>query len=134
MNGIDTSNFAYLGTTVQHPLSLSSTGKASLVSGTRTIAQSIRFILGTRLGSFFGYPNLGSKLYLLLFEISDSVFQSLAKTFIRDAIESQENRVSFIDCGFIRNNQISISIIVQYRILSSNEIGQLTFPFERKNA
>lgn len=130
MNGIDTGNFAYLGTTIQHPLSLTYTGKASLVSGTRTIHQSIKFILGTRKGGIWGYPNIGSRIHLLLFETSDSIFQSLAKTYIREAIEGQENRVTFIDCGFVRTSETAVSIIVQYRILSSNEIGQLSFPFE----
>jgi phage baseplate assembly protein W len=133
MQSIDTSNFSYLGTTIRFPYSLTSRGTALLSSGSQCIVQSILFILGTRKGSFWGYPNIGSNLHLLLFEKNDNVFQSLAKTYIREAIESQEQRVQYIDCGFLRTGPDSISIIVRYRILSSSEVGQLDFPFSRRS-
>jgi phage baseplate assembly protein W len=133
MQGIDTSNFSYLGTTIRFPYSLSNRGTASLTTGVQCIVQSILFILGTQKGSFWGYPNVGSNLHLLLFEKNDNIFQSLAKTYIREAIEGQEQRVRYIDCGFLRTGPSSISIIVRYEILSSREIGQLDFPFSRRS-
>jgi|GEM_PF-1773273 phage baseplate assembly protein W len=127
--GIDNVGYSYLGQTVVSPITLIN-GSATLVLGVPSVIQSILFALNTPKGSLFMRPEYGSRIHLLLFQPNDDVLQDLGKLYIQECIRENEKRVAFVDSKFQRSDS-NASFIITYRILSSNELGVLTYPFNK---
>lgn len=130
VTGIDIKGYSYLGASVQSPLNVVD-GSARLVIGVDAVIQSIVFALNTPLGSLFFRPEYGSKLHLLLFQPNDNIIADLGKTYIQQAINNNESRVEFVNSSFVRNND-EANFVITYRILASNELGILRYPFYKK--
>lgn len=81
------------------------------------IKNSIKNILLTPRGSLPGKPNFGSDLYKILFSQMDHLTESMAKRFVKSALQEFEDRVSIIDIS-IKNveefNKIVIDLLFTY--------------------
>ena len=128
-NGIDNSGYAYFGTSVISPITLTA-GRAQLTTGTPTVVQSILFALNTPKASLFMRPEYGSRLYLILFQPNDDIVSDLGKLYIQECIRDNEKRVAYVNAKFTRTNN-GASFVITYRVLASNELGVLTYPFNR---
>jgi uncharacterized protein len=122
-------NLTYLGTALKSPLSIER-GRALTVGGTETVRQAIERLLSTPKGSVFFNRAYGSRLQSLLFETNDAVLSGLIQHFILEAIENFEPRVKFIDAKIDVQDNVC-RCFIRYRILASNEIDSLIYPFYR---
>lgn len=122
--------FAYLGTALTSPLSIER-GRATIVSKTKTVKQAIERLLGTPRGSVFFNRAYGSRVDELLFEPNTTVLTGLLRHYIHEAIAEWEPRVKFIDMD-IRVEDNRCDCFIRYRILASNEVDALIYPFYRK--
>ena len=121
--------FQYLGSALKSPLSIQR-GKVTTVSGTETVRQAIERLISTPKGSIFFNRQYGCRIEEMLFENNTDVAAEMIKFFIYEAIRDFEPRVKFIDMETsIEDNRINC--IIKYRILATNEIDSLVYPFYR---
>ena len=123
-------NYAYLGTAIKTPLSILPNGRAEIVQSTETVRQAIERLLSTPKGSLFFNRQYGSRLESLLFETNDTILSAMMKQYILEAIRDFEPRVKFLDAQ-ITIDENRCNCYIRYRILASNEIDAMIYPFYR---
>ena len=122
-------NLDYLGTALKSPINIVK-GKPTIVSGSETVRQAIERLLGTPRGTVFFNRQYGSRIDELLFESNDTILIQLLRQFIFEAIRDWEPRVKFISIETLQESD-KILCSVKYRILASNEVDALVYPFYR---
>lgn len=125
------SNLKYLGQSLYYPLNLSN-GKAIMADSLRSVNQSITCILGTDQGTKFFMPEFGSRISDLSFEQNDEVLIPMLRLFISESISRWEKRVKLVDIDFERDDEVKLICNIRYKILQSNEIESLIYPFYTK--
>ncbi len=128
--------YAYLGKAENFPTTITSTGGITLVAGFNLIKQSIIRILETGLGTVFFNRSWGSRLRNSVYEPNDDMLISQLDLFIQEAIEEHEKRVEYIstDYAFFRTvDKNWVQCTINVRILQSNEIDSLVWPFYRNS-
>lgn len=124
---------SYLGQAIKYPLQLTN-GTIQLQSGSALVAQSIKTILSTPVGSVFSNREFGSRIKELVFEPNDTLLVNLLTHVIADAVAKWESRVQFITASFSFDYDNGlINCMVVYRLLSSNEINAVLFPYQRNS-
>ncbi|MBK4728862.1 GPW/gp25 family protein [Oxynema sp. CENA135] len=83
----------YLGTGWSFPLKVNLQGSIQLSSSSTNIEESIRIILGTRLGERVYRPNFGSRLSELVFAPMNTQTLLLIRLYVEEAIQMWEPRV-----------------------------------------
>lgn len=63
-------------------------GSTQILHGNKKVADDIRNLLTTPLGTRFNFPLYGSKLHTLRFQLMDETFESLVNIYIAEAINS----------------------------------------------
>ena len=100
------------------------------------IHESIIQILGTRIGERFMRPDFGSRLHELVFEPNDSVLKSMIRHYVIEAIRKWEKRVVITDVTFEtspeRVDLHELSVRIHYRLIQSQVVGNMVFPFYRE--
>jgi hypothetical protein len=103
---------------IKQPIDKGRNGFFTPCYGKETIRNSIITILLTRLGERVYMPEFGSKLYELVFEQTDHVFQILAREYVFEALARWEPRIEIL--ALITTFQEHTSrITLQYRIRQS---------------
>lgn len=123
-------NYAYLGTAIKTPLSILGNGRAETIGSTETVRHAIERLLSTPKGSVFFNRLYGCRLEELLFETNDTVLSAMIRQFILEAIRDWEPRVKFLDAQITIDDNVC-NCYIRYRILASNEIDALVYPFYR---
>ena len=107
--------------------------------GTRTsaahdhIGESIRQILGTRVGERFMRPDFGSRLHELVFEPNDAILKSLVKHYAIEAIQRWEKRITLTAVTFDEGSEgNTLMVRIAYRVIQSHTEGNLVYPFYRE--
>lgn len=123
-------NTDFLGKGFAFPLQVNQTGGIKASAQAEKIAESIRIILGTQQGERLMRPNFGSNLKRLLFAPNTAATASLAQHYVEEAIRTWEPRVS-LEAVTVENENSSamLRIRISYRIRSTNEPGNLVYPF-----
>lgn len=125
---------SYLGVGIKYPYSIDEFGAIELQSDKDLVKQSIIRILSTKKGSVFFNRKFGSYVSELLFEPNDTVLFELLDFHIIEAIEEWEKRVEIIS-NQIKINELNskrIDVVINYRILASNEVDSFIYPFYRE--
>jgi phage baseplate assembly protein W len=99
--------------------------------GIEHVKESIRQILGTPIGSRVMRRDFGSRLRQIVFEPNDSTLDTLIEHYVREAIERWEKRVIVGPVTVIHAEREAgkVEIGVQFRIIQTNVVGNLVYPF-----
>lgn len=124
---MDSLNY-YFGVSYEYPRRFNSQGSVALAGGIESINQSIRSRLTVKRGSRFLNRSYGSDLHRLVFESNDSVFKSLARYFIQEALVP-EKRIFLTSVEFEQVDSSQVNISINYVLRSTNEPGTLIYPF-----
>lgn len=92
------------------------------------IRSSIYNILTTRKGERVFVPEFGTNLHKLLFEPGDAVTKKLIKQTVTEDVTRWERRVSVSNVR-VSTQEYQISVYVEYRILSNDQIETLAVDF-----
>lgn len=121
---------AYLGRGWSFPLRVNLQGNLQTSFAIRNIEESIRIILGTKLGERVYRPNFGSRLSELVFAPMNTQTLLLIRIYIEEALEMWEPRIVLegidTDPDPLRGR---IDITIRYRPKDSYESRSLVYPF-----
>lgn len=133
-------SFDFLGKGLKYPFQFQSVSGGTEVSAATSqehehIRESFLQILGTRPGERFMNPEFGSRLHDLVFEQNDEVLKGLIRHYVIEAIKRWEKRVVISDVSYASGSekidQNILLIHISYRLIRSQEEGNLVFPFYR---
>jgi len=100
------------------------------------INSAIEFILSVALGTRFFMPDFGSNLHRLLFEPNDDILADSLRVFISEALNKWEKRISLLSIDVVTTkdelNQHIARVIINYKVVSSQQIGNYVYPFVRR--
>lgn len=113
-------------------LGLNAAGGVEMIAGDASVRQSIMLLLSTMPGERVMRPGYGCSLQRLLFAANDATTAGLAIYYVRQAIERWEPRVAIVrlDAGPAPGRPASLMIELDYRVLSTNQLDQLSFAFD----
>ncbi len=119
-----------LGKGFAFPLQTNSVGGIKASEQRQKIEESIRIILGTQHGERLMRPTFGANLKRLAFAPNTAATANLAHFYVEDALRTWEPRV-LIEELTIQNDNASARLLIniRYRIKSTNEQGNLVYPF-----
>lgn len=108
-------------------------GSVKYNSGVEHINQSIRHILGTRIGTRFFLPEFGSKLYSLIFEPNDEILKELIIQYSMEALEQWEPRITNIQVTpYVKTFENLVPVRIDYQLINTNIVHNYVFPFNRQ--
>jgi uncharacterized protein len=120
----------FLGRDTRFPIS----GKFEQVKGIDTVVQDLQILISTVPGERVNRPTYGCRLYTRTWDNIDTVARD-GLTDIRAAVEDFEPRVELISLAANVNRDIgSIDFRVTFRIIETNVVTNLVFPFQTQVA
>lgn len=113
-------------------LTLTKSGRISMVEGDASVRQSIFLLLSTSPGERVMRPDYGCDLRQLVFSPNDETTAGLAVHFVRRALLMWEPRVEILRLDAIRSpdRPEQLDLVLDYRIRSTHQTENLTFPVE----
>jgi phage baseplate assembly protein W len=124
-------NREFLGIGWRFPLQVTPNGKIAQARFEQRIEESIVLILSTAPGERAMLPEFGCGMHDLVFEPNDSRTIALVVHLVRQALTRFEARIDVLDVH--AENTLDapnlLLIRVNYRIRSTNAIGNLVYPF-----
>jgi phage baseplate assembly protein W len=132
---------SHLGQGLSFPFRFSrQTGGAELSAVTTRehehIRESIRQILGTKLGERFMRPDFGFRLHTLIFEPNAEVLKGLLRYHVTDALKRWERRIIVLnvtlDNSDFNKDRNFIGVNIRYRLISSQSESNYVYPFVRE--
>ena len=98
------------------------------------IHESIRQILGTRKGERLMRPEFGTRLYELVFEPNDRLLYGLIRHEVVEALERWEPRIVIREVLIApdETDHHLVLVHISYRLISSQVIGNMVYPFYRE--
>jgi Bacteriophage baseplate protein W len=123
-------NTDFLGKGFAFPLQLNQTGGIKKSEYETKIKESLQVILGTQRGERLMRPTFGADLKRLAFAPNTPATANLAQHYVEDAIRLWEPRV-LLDEVIVQNDNSKAQLLIhiRYRIKSTNEPGNLVYPF-----
>ena len=120
----------YVGKGFSFPLAMNVQGNITLSSESQNIEESIRIILGTRLGERVYRPDFGSRLSELVFAPMNTQTLLMVRLYVREALERWEPRIS-IDGVYTEPDptQGRLDITIQYHTKENYDLRSIVFPF-----
>lgn len=116
----------FLGRDTQFPIQ----GKFRAVRGIDTVVQDLQILIATVPGERVQRPTYGCRLYTRAWSNIDDVARD-GLSDIREAVEQFEPRVELISVEARINRDIGrLDFRVLFRIIDSNVVGNLVFPFQ----
>jgi phage baseplate assembly protein W len=99
----------------------------------QAVTQSVQNLLNTRFGEKLMDPEVGSKIYEILFEPLDEFSASELQQTIINTINNYEPRVEIINCVVTAENSDSSEVLVdlEYRIVGDTVTINSTFILQR---
>lgn len=113
------------------PVVLKRAGHFTPAEGLETIVASIIQIVGTRKGERVHNPRFGCRVWELVFDQLDPIFDDLAREFVSDALKEFEPRVSVVATTVNRiaeKNQAQL--VIHFRTPDLAQPTQLAFLFQ----
>lgn len=123
-------NTDFLGKGFAFPLQTNPRGGISVSKQEQKIRESILIILGTQYNERVMRPNFGCNLKSLVFAPNNSATANLARHYVEEGLTKWEPRIT-LDEVIVENDstQGRLLIHILYRIKSTNEPGNLVYPF-----
>lgn len=118
----------YIGRGITLPLNLVA-GRAPLQSGFELLRASIIMVLAWPYATRFFLNEFGSRLEELIEEPNDNILLNLIHTFVVDSLRKWEPRVELIGLTLERNQDWSISLQLNYRVVVTGKEDTFVFPF-----
>lgn len=122
------------GKSIAYPIRLDEQGDPVIIDGKSLLQQSVFDILSTPVGSRMDMPEYGSNLHKLMFEPNDDLIDSLLETYIEDALDRWENRLTFESLQI--THPPDKPEVVYCRIIALNRVREerqvFTYPFYRE--
>jgi phage baseplate assembly protein W len=111
---------------------LSPSGRLETVEDDRAIRQAIILLLSTRPGERVMRPTYGCSLHRLVFAPNDDTTAGLAIHHVRQALQRWEKRIVILKLDATRDPEVPerLSIMLQYRVRSTQQESQLQFPID----
>lgn len=120
----------FLGCGPAYPFRLTF-GPGDLAAAEQLIEMSIDQILGTALGERIMRPDFGSRLPHLLFENATEVVEALAVTYVEDALERWEPRITVLGVDTkVEDNKLGVHL--HYRINATNNVRNKVYVYPLK--
>ena len=119
----------YLGTGLSFPLRSNLQGNLQLSTTDRNIEESIRIILGTKLGERVYRPNFGSRLSELVFEPMNVQTLLLIRLYVQEALEMWEPRIILDGVYTEPDPGGKVKIIIEYHPKNTHDSRSLVYPF-----
>ena len=123
-----------IGTGIAFPIKFAENKNDQLLEtavGVDVINQSIRLIIGTRLGERYNNNEFGSSVNDLVFEPNDLVLKDLLYYSVVSALQRWEKRITILEVNFDDQAENLINIIINYKINSTHTVGSYVYPFVR---
>jgi uncharacterized protein len=120
----------YIGVGLAFPIATNVQGSFQLSAQHTNLEESIRIILGTRLGERVYRPNFGSRLSELVFEPMNTQTLLLIRLYVQEALEIWEPRIKLVDIVTepdLKSGQVDINIVYQPK--DSHDSRSMVYPF-----
>ena len=120
----------YLGQGLSFPVNINIQGNLQSTSNISKIEESIRIILGTKLGERVYRPNFGCRLSELTFAPMNTKTLMLIRLYVDTALKTWEPRI-IIDEIYTEADSIDdkVKIIIDYRVKETYDSRSLVYPF-----
>jgi phage baseplate assembly protein W len=121
----------FLGIGWKFPLQVTPSGRIAQARAEQRVEESILLILATAPGERPMLPDFGCGIHDLVFAENDSRTIALVVHLVRDALTRYEARIDVLDVHAEASAETPnlLLIRVNYRIRSTNSIGNLVYPF-----
>jgi uncharacterized protein len=121
----------FLGIGWKFPLQVTPNGRMAQARAEQRVEESILLILATAPGERQMLPDFGCGIHDLVFSENDSRNIALIVHLVRDALTRYEPRIDVLDVHAETSvdSPNVLLIRVNYRIRSTNAIGNLVYPF-----
>lgn len=121
----------FLGQGPAFPLQTNSRGGIQQAGQQEKIRQSILMIICTQHGERMMRPTFGANLQRLVFAPNTLATANLARFYVEEALRMWEPRIEVeeVTAAPHKNDTARLDIEVRYRIKSTNEPGNLVYPF-----
>ena len=125
-----TSSSSPIGTGIAFPIEIGVRGNLRSSSGARNLEESIRLILGTKLGERVYRPNFGCRLSELAFAPLDTRTLLLVRLYVEEALTTWEPRIE-LEGVYTEPDPIrgQVRITIAYRPKGSHDLRSLVYPF-----
>jgi phage baseplate assembly protein W len=123
-------NTDFLGKGFAYPLQINPQGGIKISKQEQKIKESILVVLGTQYGERLMRPDFGCNLKSLIFAPNNTATANLARHYVEEGLTKWEPRI-ILDEVIVENDnsQERLIIHVRYRIKSTNDPGNLVYPF-----
>ena len=120
-----------LGTGIAFPLSVDRRGGLSLAHAETDVEQAIQIILGTAPGERPMRPEFGCGVHDYVFDTIDPRATGFMELAVRSALERWEPRIEVLAVRFdlAEHFKGKLNIEIDYRILATNQLRNLVYPF-----
>ncbi|ACK70161.1 GPW/gp25 family protein [Gloeothece citriformis PCC 7424] len=123
-------SYNYIGKGIGFPVGVNIQGNLQTSSEIRNIEESIRIILGTKLGERVYRPNFGCSLNELTFAPMNTTTLLQIRIAVQIALETWEPRIVIDKIDTETDyNQDKVNIIINYHPLDSYDSRSLVYPF-----
>lgn len=121
----------FLGKGPAFPLQTNSRGGIQQAGQQEKIRESILMILGTQHGERVMRPTFGANLQRLVFAPNNLATANLARFYVEESLRAWEPRIEVeeVIAAPHKNETARLDIEVRYRIKTTNEPGNLVYPF-----
>lgn len=119
----------FIGSGIIFPIKLNNQGRPDWVNNIDLIKSSIAMIVNWPKYTRFFNENFGARLDELIEEPNDSITRSLARSFLKDALERDEKRIIVSDVIITGYNQEKVMISVKFSIRNSDIEDTFIFPY-----
>jgi len=123
-------NTDFLGKGFAFPLQINQRGGINVSKQEQKIRESILIILGTQYNERVMRPDFGCNLKSLVFAPNNAATANLARHYVEEGLTKWEPRIA-LDEVLVENDNSEERLMIQvcYRIKSTNEPGNLVYPF-----
>ncbi len=121
----------FIGSGWGFPVSTTTTGGITLVSGDTEIEQSMRLILGTSFGERPMRPMFGCGIHDHIFAPADAATAGIIAYEVKNALQRWEPRIEVVDVDVTveANDRSTLYIDIRYMKRGTNDPRNLVFPF-----
>lgn len=125
----------FLGVGWQFPVGLATAaGGVTRIAASayeRSVEEAIRIVLGTAPGERLMRPTFGCDLNRLAFALNNTSTAGLAIFHVREALERWEPRIELLNLDAEPDPEAAdtLSIRIDYRIVATNTVRNLVYPF-----
>ena len=122
---------SFVGRGIAFPMRVDASGSIALVSGVADIEKSMRIIIGTAPGERPMRPEVGCRIWELLFEPINTNTLGMMEAVVEEALQRWEPRVEIrgVTADPVNPGSGEVAISVEYVIASTNESRNLVYPF-----